>query len=459
MTRADRPTVFCLHFLGGSAGEWAEVVRRLEPSLRCVPLDLAGFGDAAQASGYAVAEMADAVAAAIRAARPGRWLLAGHSMGAKVATALARRAEDGESGLGGLAGVVLLAGSPPAPEPIEERLRQDMLGWFAGDADVSRAEAGRYIDANHGGGLHPVVGEQAVAEVLRANPAAWRAWLEAGSREDWSERVGVLRTPALAIAGAADPALGPEAQRRLMAPHFTDFRLVTLPDAGHLLPIERPEMVARLIAAHAAAVLRAPAIGQDYQALIHSDRVSARTRAVLLARAQPDDPAYRPSELDTGALGTLRAVVDRVLPQPAGVAIDLAARVDPVLAVGDGWRFALLPPDPQAYGAALRTLDSAALALHGQDFAALAAGDQHTLLEQVAAGEIATAPGLLDPKQMQLWFEDLRSDAVRLYMAHPGTMARIGYSGIGYGGDGEPKSGFVALGVGERDAWEPVAAQ
>ena len=46
---------------------------------------------------------------------PGR-----HSMGAKVGLAVAWRVEDREAGI---AGLVLLAGSPPSPEPMEEERR------------------------------------------------------------------------------------------------------------------------------------------------------------------------------------------------------------------------------------------------------------------------------------------------------------------------------------------------
>ncbi len=79
---------------------------------------------------------------------------------------------------------------------------------------------------------------------------AWVAWLDRGSREDWAGRVGVLRTPALILAGSKDAALGPDAQRRHMAPHFAHHRIEVLEGAGHLLPLERPAEVARLIAEH-----------------------------------------------------------------------------------------------------------------------------------------------------------------------------------------------------------------
>ncbi len=458
----DRPTLFCLHFLGGSARAWAAVASRLEPVLRCRAIDLPGFGDACGAIGYTVAEMADAVAAAISAEAPERWLLAGHSMGAKVAAVLARRSEDGAAGLGGLAGLMLLAGSPPGPEPIEQSRRQAMLGWFAGDAAASRGEAEQFIDAA-GALLDAELREAVVSEVLRAAPAAWRAWLEFGSREDWSAEIGVLLTPTLLIAGADDADLGAAAQRRLMAPHFAAATLVTLPDAAHLLLLERPDAVAALIAAHAAAhfaalaVPPAPPISHAYRALIGSDRVSEKTRALLLERARPDDPEYRPQAMLAAEFAILRAVLSRVLPQTAP-SIDLAARIDAELGGGgDGWRFDLLPPDQEAYRAALATLDAAAVARHGRSFTALGDAARDGLLADVASARLSGAAGPLDAAQMQAWFEDLRAAAVRHYVAHPATLARIGYGGIGYGGDGEPKPGFAAVGLGLREPWEPIA--
>lgn len=194
-------------------------------------------------------------------------------------------------------------------------------------------------------------------------------------------------------------------------------------------------------------------VGTAYRALIDSERVSANTRNALLERGQADDPAYQPGALTPAQLGTLRAVLARVVPQSG---IDLAARVDAMLAsgTGDGWRFADLPADAAACRAALATLDAVAQGLHGHGFTELDADVQDGLLARMAEGRFE--PGRLDPKQMRLWFEDTRAAAVRLYVAHPATLARMGYSGIGYGGDGEPKSGFVHVGADEREAWEPL---
>jgi pimeloyl-ACP methyl ester carboxylesterase len=429
----------------------------LGDEVRVVGIDLPGFGDAASTAGYTVAEMAETIASTIAATAPERWILAGHSMGAKVAAAIARAAEDGDARLNGLEGLVLLAGSPPAPEPMNDADRESMLGWFAGTPQSSRAEAEHYVRKNSGPTLQPQWAEGAVADALRMNRAAWLAWLEHGSREDWSTRIGVLHTPALLISGADDENLGPDAQRRLMAPHFANVRSATLPATKHLLPLERPREVARLIEEHATTV--------RYHALIASSRVGRETRVALSSRAAPDDPDYVAATFGADALKTLRAMIECVIPQQGDAMIDLAARIDRQLALGtgDGWRFAELPADADAYRMGLLTLNDAAEARFRCDFSSLDAKRRASILSSIDDGSFqvtlddSSRTTRLDAAQMKLWFEDVRADAVRLYVAHPDTLARLGYSGIANGGDGTPKSGFARIGLGEREAWEPAA--
>jgi len=453
-TVPDAPTVFLLHFLGGSARAWREVVDRFGAAAQGVPLDLPGFGEDAAVRGYDVSAMADRVAESVRALAPRRWAVAGHSMGAKVAAMLARRAEDGEAGLAGLCGVITLAGSPPSPEPMAESRRESMMGWLSGPEAERRRHAEDYAEAN-AVALPPAARALVVEDVLRAAPEAWKAWLARGSREDCSARIGVLRTPALILAGEADEDLGPDAQRALMAPHFAQARLSVLPGAKHLLPLEAPEAVARQILAFLEAP--PPAVPADYLALLGSEHTGARLRAALLARAAPDDPDYRPAALDEAGLATLRALMERVLPQPGPGRIDLAARLDQDLSEGpgDGWRHDTLPPDAEALRAALRTLD--ALSGDAGAFADLTADAQDALLARIAGGEGGPeAPGLLDGPQLKLWFGEVCAAAARLYVSHPAALARMGYGGVAAGGDGTPKGGFTRVGIGERDAWEPA---
>lgn len=200
-----------------------------------------------------------------------------------------------------------------------------------------------------------------------------------------------------------------------------------------------------------------PAVRADYLDLIRSDRVSTQTRRALLARAEPVAPAA--GVLDEPAWAVLRAVIDRALPQPGPERLDLAARVVAGLDEGgDGWRFADLPPDALALPAGLRTLAEAALAETGRPFPELDGVAQDGFLARVARGDLGEAgearPGRLSRGAMTRWFEDLRSAAVRCYVAHPATLARIGYSGVANGGDGS-LGGFARVGRGQTEPWEP----
>ncbi|CAN5158612.1 alpha/beta hydrolase [soil metagenome] len=244
-----RPTVFFLHALGGSARSWVAVANYLEDRFDCVALDLPGFGETSDLTGTTVEEMTDWLAKAIGARKTSQWMIVGHSMGAKLAAIIARRASDGDAALAGLERVCLFAGSPPSPEPMQEARRDKMIGW-ADTGPIGRADAHFFITANTATPLAPLSLEAAIDDVCRTQRTAWLAWLERGSREDWSAVVGELDVPALIVAGSADIDLGFAAQRDLNAPHWRNAVLDIVEGARHLLPLERPEEVAVLIDRH-----------------------------------------------------------------------------------------------------------------------------------------------------------------------------------------------------------------
>lgn len=424
------PLLVFMHFLGGSAETWKPVEERLERDHRCVRLDLPGFGAAATQHGRPVAEMADWIEAEIAGRVSGAWVLVGHSMSAKVALLIARRAADGDKRLAGLSGLVLAAGSPPSPEPMPGGKREEMLGWFEGDMSQSRREADGFIRANVSDRLPDALHERAVADVLRMSRQAWRHWLERGSREDLAGSIGRIDIPALLLAGADDAALGPDAQQALTLPHLTAARLEIVENAAHLLPMEQPDRIASLIGGFVAGLGLAGEPG--------TAPITSRTAAALEARGRPDDAAYRPKALDEAALACLRTLVDRILPQPDGLRIDLAARLDAMLAdgVGDGWRFAELPPDLACYRKALATLEQVSRSRHGAGFTDVPAVEQDGMLDRLAAGTLgAAAPDCLSAAHMRLWFEEVRGDAARLFMAHPAVQDRIGCVAVRTGGD------------------------
>ncbi|MGI4778555.1 MAG: alpha/beta fold hydrolase [Janthinobacterium lividum] len=443
---SDRPVLFMLHALGASARAWNGVAASLGEGFEVVAIDLPGFGAAPVAVDPGVAGMADHVVAVVRARCASRWLLVGHSMGGKIASIVAARALAGESGLFGLAGVVLLAASPPSPEPMEEERRRKMIRWAA-NGPLDEAAAREFIDENVGRALAPAADRLALDDLQRASREAWLAWLERGSREDWSGEVGRLDLPALIVVGGADGDLGEDGQRATNAIVYPRASIAVEDGAGHLLPLERPKEVADLIARfwHRTAGT-GPAIPAAFVRLIASARVSCKTRAALAVRALADDPDHVPRVLSPMQMQTLRAVAELVVPQ-TGPSIDLAARIDSQLAAGkdDGWRFADMPSDRDAYAMALGGLAG---------FGTLADDAKQAALTRMGAGDYDHAA--LSAGQMKHWFEDLRADLVRIWLAHPATMARIGFDGFANGGDGTRKQGFERLAADEREAWEPV---
>lgn len=237
----EAPTLVFAHAFGASSRTWDGVVRALAGAAPCVVPDLRGWGASeATPTGYAVADMADDLAALVDAFRPERWALVGHSMGGKAALALASRRP------AGLVSLVLVAPSPPTPEPMDDAERDRLrTGW------ADRATAEETVRKTTATALAPDVFEQAVADTLRASAPAWAAWLDGGSREDVSGLAACVAVPTLVVAGREDAALGTDVQARETVARIPGARLTTVEGAGHFVPLDVPEALAEIIRSHA----------------------------------------------------------------------------------------------------------------------------------------------------------------------------------------------------------------
>lgn len=450
-------TIFFLPGLGFDSAAAAPLGAALGDRFRVVGIDLPGHGDAPDAVDGSVHAQADAALARIEAESDGGpWLLVAHSMGGKVAALVAARVLSGHANVFGLAGAVLLAPSPPTPEPMDDDKRALMLSWAEHGA-LSEVDAREFVSQNVATPLVSAAEQDAVAQVRSTSPLSWQRWLREGSTEDVSAAVGLINLPVVVMAGENDDDLGASVQPRLLGAVYPRAHFVSLAATGHLLPYERPREVAvevtRLWETTASA---SPMVARDWGRVIASDRTPIEARALLARRAIADDVDYTPRALSPAQLATLRSLADRLVPQTQPQTqtqtqdhrIDLAARVDTDLAVGrgDGWRPAELPDDASAYRLGLDAIASV-----WPDGVA----EQDTLIRRIIGGE-APIGSPWGGELFRRWFEDVRTDLTRTWVTHPASFARIGYDGFATSGPGADPAGYVNLGAGVRDPWEPT---
>ena len=226
----DRPCLVFAHYFGGSARSWAALLDALVGEFECIAPDLPGFGGTAAPTAD---PSLDGYAAAFAALAPPRpWIAVGHSMGGKIAlaAALGRPA--------GLTGLVLIAPSPPTPEPMTPEDRRKTLASF-GDPAAARAHFEEITYHT----LSPEDIARCVADELAVDRIAWDWWLERGSRDDISGAAAALTLPVLVVTGDNDTVLGTDTAPGVAA-RLAGSRLETIAGAGHLVPLERPEAVA-----------------------------------------------------------------------------------------------------------------------------------------------------------------------------------------------------------------------
>jgi hypothetical protein len=192
--------------------------------------------------------------------------------------------------------------------------------------------------------------------------------------------------------------------------------------------------------------------GYDVLSKRNSPSWNARTREVIDARLSV---RREPRFFTAAEWQTLSALCERILPQPKGRApVPLPAYVDEKLHCGqqDGYRYASLPPQGEAWRRGLAALEAEAHSAHGAAFTALTPAQQDELLRRMQHGQLSGPlwQGMLCEQFFQ---HRVLPDITHAYYAHP-----IAWNEIGFGGPASPR-GYVRMGLERRDPWEAPRAQ
>lgn len=197
----------------------------------------------------------------------------------------------------------------------------------------------------------------------------------------------------------------------------------------------------------------------DFPPFLASDHLSHRTHDILKERLE-EDSSGTPRTLSLTAFAVLERLVTVLLPQEEVLGqqtLNLALRVDLALSgPRDGWRFAELPPDSQAWEQALLTLNDLSTSQFERPFSLLEDSAVAAFLDAMGEGDVGLdTPNRLNPSQMQKWTLDLRADVIECFLADPRVQDRLGMSANLNGGD-EKFQGFETVQANKREDFEPA---
>ncbi|MFJ4471802.1 alpha/beta fold hydrolase [Streptomyces sp. NPDC089424] len=231
--------VFAVHGWFADRSAFAPVLPDLDgTTFQYAPVDLRGYGEARDAHGaYTTAEAAvDLVTLADRLGWA-RFSVVGHSMGGAIAQRLLAVAPHRLRAVVGVSPVPACGLALP-PEQWE---------LFADAAHLPENRRA-IIDITTGGRRPGAWLDRMVARSLaRSDAKAFRAWLDSWAREDFHEDVEGATVPALAVAGALDPALSAELLRGTWLTWYARAELHELPSAGHYAMDETPLELVRVV--------------------------------------------------------------------------------------------------------------------------------------------------------------------------------------------------------------------
>jgi Gluconate 2-dehydrogenase subunit 3 len=172
----------------------------------------------------------------------------------------------------------------------------------------------------------------------------------------------------------------------------------------------------------------------------HWDQVTAD---VVLGRLGPPPPLKFFSPGEAACAG---ALLDQLTGQRADHPVPVLEMIDARLAAGetDGWRYADMPEDGQAWRESLAHLDADAFTRCGTTFCGAPETDQMALIQAVQDRGSGEWHGLPAGHVWSLWTRY----ACTAFYAHPAAWNEMGFPGPAY-----PR-GYKNAGVGKREPYE-----
>lgn len=235
--------VVLLPALGAHRSMWRFVAAELASAGRVVvPMDLRGLGDSPVPAGpYRVADLGADVLHTLDELDVRTVDVVGVSLGGAVAQHLALEHSERVTGLG-------LVSTLPRFATREAWTERAAEVRALGTAPLATGLEGKWITEKLVASRPEVLAELA-AMVRSTDPEGYAGNAEALAEWDVRGRPGDVVAPTLVVGGAGDRSATPQALSEL-ARQIPGASHVTVADAAHLVPVEQPTTVARLLVEH-----------------------------------------------------------------------------------------------------------------------------------------------------------------------------------------------------------------
>jgi pimeloyl-ACP methyl ester carboxylesterase len=231
------PAFVLLHAFPLDSRMWRHQIRDLCAAHRVLAPDLPGFGRSKRPEGNpSIEDFADAVVALCRAEGVERAAVAGCSMGGYIALAIARRKPDF------LTALALVDTRAAADSQDVRRARYEMVerARHEGTAFLQSADSPL---SPRSFAERPKVIEEIRAMMADATPVGVMCAQRAmATRKDARAQLNEIAVPTVVMHGDDDPIVSQE-EAQAMAAAIPGAEYAAIPLAGHLPPIEQPELV------------------------------------------------------------------------------------------------------------------------------------------------------------------------------------------------------------------------
>lgn len=242
------PVVVLVHGYPLDGAMWSGTARALSTRFRVLKPDLPGRGENPTPADGTIETYADFIGAIV-AGLPAPVGLAGFSMGGYAALALMKR------GPANVRALALVDTRATADDEAGKAAREQAIATArsGGAAAIADGMIGKLISADSARNANLV--ERLRRIILRQKPETIESDLAAmRDRPDSTDLLPSIGVPTIVLVGDQD-ALTPPEGARIMAAAIPEARFLSIANAGHLTPMERPGAVASALSEFFSAVL------------------------------------------------------------------------------------------------------------------------------------------------------------------------------------------------------------